>query len=109
MTSPANTAILAHLIDARRRTHAVSDLLTFVDVTPDGAYALETRSYEQLWANGQRVAAGLAGEGQRAGDAFAIILQNHPEFVDAMSARRSPARCSCRSIRARGARSSPTC
>lgn len=84
MTSPANTAILAHLIDARRRTHAVSDLLTFVDVTPNGAYALETRSYEQLWANGQRVAAGLAGEGQRAGDAFAIILQNHPEFVDAM-------------------------
>ncbi|MGE3775045.1 MAG: AMP-binding protein, partial [Gammaproteobacteria bacterium] len=84
MDSPANTAILAHLVDDRRRHHPAPDLLTFVDVTADGRYATETRSYEALWANGQRIAAGLAAEGLAAGDAFAIVLQNHPEFVDAM-------------------------
>jgi carnitine-CoA ligase len=58
--------------------------LTFVEIAPDGAYLEEIRTYQQLWTNGQRVAAALASEGMRAGDAFAIVLQNHPEFVDAM-------------------------
>ncbi|HMM76095.1 MAG TPA: AMP-binding protein [Gammaproteobacteria bacterium] len=84
MDSPANIAIFAHLIDERRRQHTAPDILTFVDVTPDGRYATETRSYQALWDNGQRVAAALAAEGLEAGGAFAIMLQNHPEFVDAM-------------------------
>lgn len=84
MDSPGNIAILAHLVDARRRSHPGLDVLSFVDVAPDGRYLTETRTYEELWANGQRVAAALAGEGLAAGDAFAIVLQNHPEFVDAM-------------------------
>ncbi len=78
------TSILAHLIDARRRSHPRFDVLTFVDIAADGAYVEEARTYDELWANGQRVAAALAAEGMRAGDAFAIVTQNHPEFVDAM-------------------------
>lgn len=59
-------------------------MLTFVDIRPDGSFAEETRSYEALLANGARIAAALAGEGMKPGDSFALVMPNHPEFVDTM-------------------------
>lgn len=59
-------------------------MLTFVDIRPDGSFAEETRSYAELLANGARIAAALAGEGMKPGDSFALVMPNHPEFVDTM-------------------------
>jgi len=58
--------------------------LTFVEVGPQGEFLDETRTYGELWNNGQRVAQALQKSGMQANDRFAIMAQNHPEFVDAM-------------------------
>ena len=83
-TEPSDTAIFANLIADRMRRWPDRDVVTFVTVNADGGFDDETRTYTQLWQNGQRVAAGLDAAGMRFGDAFAVIAQNHPEFVDVM-------------------------
>jgi len=60
--------------------------LTFVHVDDSGALVEETRSYGQLWDNGRRLAQLMKDTGMRRDDHFAIMMQNHPEFVDAMVA-----------------------
>lgn len=59
-------------------------LLTFVEIAADGTFLEETRSYRELDDNGTAVSGALAGEGMVAGDAFALLMPNLPEFVDAM-------------------------
>ena len=72
--------ILAHQIARRAASDGDRPVATFEnDDQPD-----EIRTYSQLWDNGRRVAAALSGEGMAKGDRFALLLQNHPEFVDAM-------------------------
>lgn len=61
-------------------------ILTFVEVLPDGNLADETRTYAELLTAGQRLAGALCAKGMVPGDAFALIMRNHPEFVDAMVA-----------------------
>ena len=81
-----NPAILAHLV--RNWCDQAPDLqiLTFVDVDEDGVLREQTRTYRQLWDNGQRLAAWLRDQGMQAGDRFGLVMQNHPEFVDFMVA-----------------------
>ncbi|GAB3101460.1 ATP-dependent acyl-CoA ligase [Aestuariicella hydrocarbonica] len=62
------------------------DVLTFVDIDSKGNFDEETRSYQQLWDNGQRLAAWLQAQGMQKGDSFALVMANHPEFVDLMVA-----------------------
>lgn len=62
------------------------DVLTFVSIDADGNFVEEIRSYQQLWDNGQRLAAWLKASGMQKGDTFGIVMQNHPEFVDLMIA-----------------------
>jgi crotonobetaine/carnitine-CoA ligase len=62
------------------------NILTFVEIDADGEFQDETRSYQQLWDNGQRLAAWLQEQGMQKGDAFALVMQNHAEFVDFMVA-----------------------
>ena len=76
-----NLLIIANLVAARARENPDLDVLTVEDQA-----VLETRTYQQLWENGQRIAAGLAGIGVRQGDRFALLIQNHPEFVEIMIA-----------------------
>ncbi len=75
--------ILANVI--ARRAAATPDLavLTFEG---GGARADATRSYRQLWDNGQRLAQALIERGLQAGEHFALLMANHAEFVDAMVA-----------------------
>ncbi len=61
-------------------------ILTFVAIDDAGNFQEETRTYQQLWDNGQRLAAWLRNQGMQAGDAFALVMQNHAEFVDFMVA-----------------------
>jgi len=72
---------IASLVASRAKTHPDLDVLTFEDNAAE-----ETRTYLQLWQNGQRVADALARSGMRRGDRFALLMQNHPEFVEAMVA-----------------------
>jgi len=75
-----NELILAHLIANRAETEPDRDVLTFEHPDcPD-----EIRSYRQLWDNGRRMAAALHEAGVARGGYFALLMQNHPEFVDAM-------------------------
>lgn len=78
--------ILAHIIRARAQTHGDFNVLTFVDIAPDGRFADERRTYAQLWQRGCALAHVLIKKGVIAGDRFALVMQNHPEFVEAMVA-----------------------
>jgi crotonobetaine/carnitine-CoA ligase len=80
------TLILAELVRSARDRDLGYELLTFVNIGGDGAFIEETRNYNELWENGQRLAAWMAAKGMRKGDRFAIVMQNHPEFVDLMVA-----------------------
>ncbi|CAA0114673.1 Long-chain-fatty-acid--CoA ligase [Zhongshania aliphaticivorans] len=76
--------ILANLIEDKKNTNPDLDVLTFVNVLPCGDLEHEIRTYKSLWEQGQRVFAGLRNEGMSPGDSFAMVMQNHPEFVDCM-------------------------
>ncbi len=82
----AQQLILANLIAERSAQEPDHDVLTFVSVEADGNLADTVRSYGGLWRQGQRLAQGLVEENMAPGQSFAIIMQNHPEFVDAMVA-----------------------
>jgi len=77
---------LAELVRERAWTDAADPVLTFVEVLPDGGFATEVRSYRDLSDRGAVIAHALGKHGVRQGDRFAIMMNNHPEFVDAMVA-----------------------
>lgn len=78
--------ILAELVRNARNRKLGYELLTFVNIDQGGVFVEETRNYQELWDNGQRLAAWMRTQGMRKGDTFAIVMQNHPEFVDLMVA-----------------------
>lgn len=80
MTEP-NPFIIANLIEERAKSQPDLDVLTF-----EYGGECETRTYRQLWENGQRIAAALSAQGLGNGDRFALLIQNHPEFVETMVA-----------------------
>jgi carnitine-CoA ligase len=79
--SEPNLFIIANLIAARARTHSDLEILSF-----ESNGEVETRTYKQLWDNGQRIAGALYQRGVKKGDRFALLMLNHPEFVEAMIA-----------------------
>jgi len=80
------TVPLAQLI-YERRTHAAREpLLTFVQHLPDGGFSTQYRDYAQLWERGQALARALLRTGLQPGERFAILMQNHARFVDAVVA-----------------------
>ena len=79
--SEPNLLIIANLVAAKAAAQPDLDVLTF-----ENEGESETRTYRQLWENGQRLAAALHGLGMRKGERFALLIQNHPEFVELMIA-----------------------
>jgi carnitine-CoA ligase len=79
-----DSLILAHVIRRKAAETPDLDVLTFVHVDAGQQLSDCTRSYRQLWQNGQRIASGLNDEWMNPGDAFALVMFNHPEFVEAM-------------------------
>ncbi len=78
--------ILADLIANRAEKMPDFDVLTFVSIGKNGELQDEVRTYQQLWDNGQRIANALLQTGLKKGDAFALVMLNEPEFVEAMIA-----------------------
>jgi len=82
-----NEALLTDLIRARAQSDPDHDVLTFerLDST-DGRFPDEVRTYADLEANANRIARWLIGRGMERGDTFALMMRNHPEFVETMIA-----------------------
>lgn len=76
-----NPFILADLIAAKAEEQPELDVVTFEG---GGVRDDEIRTYQSLWENGNRIAAGLMTRGMEPGDRFAVLMQNHPEFIDIM-------------------------
>ena len=85
MNQPAH-ATLVEMIADKARTNPDLAILTFVAVGADGQLEDQTRTYRQLYDNGQVLARGLADLGVGAGDKLALMMNNHPEFVETMVA-----------------------
>ncbi|MBV2234523.1 MAG: AMP-binding protein [Sterolibacterium sp.] len=82
-----NEFILADLIEIRAEQMPTHDVLTFEHLSLDGGVtADEVRTYQQLDVHANRLAAHLMQLGLNKGERFVIMLQNHPEFVEAMIA-----------------------
>jgi len=60
--------------------------LAILTVEGAGVRDDEVRTYRQLWDNGRRLAAALLERGMQPGDHFALLMANHPEFVEGMVA-----------------------
>lgn len=82
-----NEFILADLISIRAEQKPDLDVITFEHYSLDGGdTADEVRTYADLQRNGNALAAALIERGMAKGDRFAIMMRNHPEFVEAMIA-----------------------
>lgn len=81
--TPPPVPLLHEMIAARARQTPDLVIVTF---DTGGARADETRTYRQLWDNGRRLAAALLERGLGRGEHFALLMANHPEFVEAMIA-----------------------
>ncbi|MBP6105050.1 MAG: AMP-binding protein [Steroidobacteraceae bacterium] len=82
-----NELILSDLVAARAETQPDRDVLTFEHYSLDRcATPDEVRTYAQLDTNARRIAARLRALGMNRGDRFALVMRNHPEFVEAMLA-----------------------
>jgi carnitine-CoA ligase len=79
--------ILAELIQLRSEQQPDLEVLTFEHLSLDGgATADEVRTFAALQTNANRIAAGLAGKGLTRGDRVAVMMRNHPEFVETLIA-----------------------
>lgn len=85
-TATAPPLPLGELVRARADRPEEPPLLTFVGHAPDGSYQVAHRHYASLWRRGQAIARALAARGVVPGDRFALQLQNHAEFADAVVA-----------------------
>jgi crotonobetaine/carnitine-CoA ligase len=81
-----NELILADLVASRAERQPDLDVLTFERWSLAPELADEVRTYAQLWANGQRIAAALIAHGMGHGERFGLMMRNHPEFVETMIA-----------------------
>ncbi len=76
---------LARLIRKRAQgPDAHRELLAFVGYDEGQSEVVETRSYAQLWDRGCAFAAWAGAQGIGRGARVAVMMQNHPEFVDAL-------------------------
>jgi crotonobetaine/carnitine-CoA ligase len=82
-----NQMILGDLVEIRAEEKPDLDVLTFEHLSLDGeATPDEVRTYADLHGNANRIAAALVRYGLEPGDRFALMMRNHPEYVETMVA-----------------------
>ncbi len=82
MAREPSDLILADLIAARAERNADFPVLTFECAGKED----EVRSFAELQERGNRIAAELIARGLQRGERFALMMRNHPEFVETMIA-----------------------
>lgn len=82
--SGADRTLLAMVQEAAARSD--EKRLKFVHAGLDGALVEDCRSHADLLAAGSRIAGALRSKGLRRGDRIALVMRNHPEFVETMLA-----------------------
>ncbi|MDH5673776.1 MAG: AMP-binding protein [Myxococcales bacterium] len=75
--------IVADMMTAFAEANPDLDVLTFEGA---GVREDEVRTNRQLVDNAHRIAKALSDRGMEPGDRFALLMQNHPEFVETMIA-----------------------
>jgi crotonobetaine/carnitine-CoA ligase len=79
--------ILADVVQIRAEQRPDLDVLTFEHLSLDGGETPdEVRSYAALQNNANRIAAELLRRGLARGERFALMMRNHPEYVESMVA-----------------------
>lgn len=78
--------VLCDLISIRAEQKPDLDVLTFEHLSLDDGRPDEVRTYAALDENANRIAAALVRYGMEPGDRFALMMRNHPEFVETMVA-----------------------
>lgn len=73
----------AQLLQQRARAQGDFKILTFVD---EANGTVETRTFDQLLENAGRLVSYLRSQGLESGDRFGVLLANHPEIVEALTA-----------------------
>jgi crotonobetaine/carnitine-CoA ligase len=81
-----NEMILADLIASRAEQRPDLDALTFERWSLGDGRPDEVRTYADLQENGNRIAAALVRHHLEPGERFALMMRNHPEFVETMIA-----------------------
>lgn len=76
-----NNLILADYIATRAEEKPDHLVVTFEGA---GVREDETRTYQQLFENGHRVAGALIDRHMDRGDRFATLVRNHPEFIECL-------------------------
>ncbi|WP_193164769.1 AMP-binding protein [Microbulbifer hainanensis] len=74
-------SVLAHLVANRIGQDTKAPILTF-----EYEGEVEERTYAELYANANKLAAFFIDHGMEKGDRFGILLLNHPEVVEALVA-----------------------
>lgn len=77
---------IADLVGALARKRGDDLALTFVDHAAPKEASIERRTYAQLWVAATRLATGLSQLGFRPGERAALLMANHPEFVEMLIA-----------------------
>lgn len=77
---------IADLVEALARERGDSLALTFVDHAAPPGQGTEHRTYAQLWDAATRLATGLSQHGFGPGDRAALLMANHPAFVEMLIA-----------------------
>ncbi len=77
-----NKLILADFFLGKAESDPDLEILTFEcpEVPVD-----ETRTFGEIWTNSQKLSSALTTRGLKSGDSFAVMLRNHPEFIEAMA------------------------
>lgn len=83
MTLDLSPDTLAGIIAGQVRARPDFEILRFEN--GDGV-ADTTRTFNMLWQNAHHVAGALLSQGMRPGQYFALMMENHPDFVEAMIA-----------------------
>lgn len=84
--TPQTYTTLIDLIQFQANRTPDKNILTFVSVDESGAYVEERRTFQQLLDNSLSLAGAFTRLGLGANQQVAVMMNNHPEFVETMIA-----------------------
>lgn len=94
MTRQRNDAFVCDAVASRAEQLPDHEVLTFEHLSLDGgATPDEVRTYADLHRNGNAIATALIHQGLEPGDRIALMMRNHPEYVETLVGASAAAVC----------------